>query len=286
MLIGGERGVLVTFHGVRGSTPCHGEDVQRYGGNTSCVSLAVPGQRPILFDLGTGLRYFGLTQPIDGTFRGACLLTHLHWDHAQGLPFFKPILAAGAELDIYGPVQPDGRTLDEAVRNFLSPPHVPVGIDALPGTIRIHDVGNTEFRIGDAEITSRLVPHVGNTLDSVTWNGVSIAYISDHQMPLDGSFAAGANVRELVQDVDLLIHDAQYTPEEFAEARLGPLHSEFAVWLAREGNVRRLALYHHDPVRDDTSMDALRSPAPRTGLGGGIDVFAAAEGLAIHLDPS
>lgn len=252
------------------------------------MSLAVPGQVPILFDLGTGLRYFGLTQPTDGTFRGACLLTHLHWDHAQGLPFFKPILAAGAELDIYGPVQPDGRTLDEAVRNFLSPPHFPVGIDALPGTIRIHDVGNTEFRIGDAEITSRLVPHVGNTLGfRVTWNGVSIAYISDHQMPLDGSFAAGANVRELVQDVDLLIHDAQYTPEEFAMKRdWGHCTPEFAVWLAREGNVRRLALYHHDPVRDDISMDALAARLHEQGSASGIDVFAAAEGLAMHLDPS
>ena len=75
----------VTFHGVRGSTPCHGDDIARYGGNTSCVSVDVPGADPIVFDLGTGLRYFGATQPQDGTFRGSCLLTHLHWDHTQGL---------------------------------------------------------------------------------------------------------------------------------------------------------------------------------------------------------
>ena len=78
----------VTFHGVRGSTPCHGEEIARYGGNTSCVSLDIPGHDPILFDLGTGLRYFGQELPVDEPFRGTCLLSHLHWDHIQGLPFF------------------------------------------------------------------------------------------------------------------------------------------------------------------------------------------------------
>ena len=101
----------VTFHGVRGSTPCHGDDIARYGGNTSCVSVDVPGADPIVFDLGTGLRYFGAGQPQDGTFRGSCLLTHLHWDHTQGLPFFTPMLRPGAEFDIYAPVQEDGRTV-------------------------------------------------------------------------------------------------------------------------------------------------------------------------------
>ena len=95
VFIGELVGVRVTFHGVRGSTPCHGDDIKRYGGNTSCVSLAIPGQRPIMFDLGTGARYFGATQPHDGSFNGVCLVSHLHWDHIQGLPFFTPDAAAG-----------------------------------------------------------------------------------------------------------------------------------------------------------------------------------------------
>ena len=98
----------VTFYGVRGSTPCHGEDTHKYGGNTSCVAVRIPGEPPIMFDLGTGARYFGATQLGGAPFRGTCLLSHLHWDHTQGLPFFTPILKPGAELDIYAPQQDTG----------------------------------------------------------------------------------------------------------------------------------------------------------------------------------
>jgi phosphoribosyl 1,2-cyclic phosphodiesterase len=86
--IGENTAMQVTFYGVRGSTPCCGDDTQRYGGNTSCVGVSVPGEQPLFFDLGTGARYFGTTMPHDGSFRGTCLLSHLHWDHTQGLPFF------------------------------------------------------------------------------------------------------------------------------------------------------------------------------------------------------
>jgi phosphoribosyl 1,2-cyclic phosphodiesterase len=102
----------VTFHGVRGSTPCQSDDIRRYGGNTSCVSVDAPGDDPLLLDMGTGLRYFGKQVPIDTLFRGNCLLTHLHWDHVQGLPFFAPLLREGSSLDVYGPTQDDGRTLE------------------------------------------------------------------------------------------------------------------------------------------------------------------------------
>ena len=88
-------GFDVTFHGVRGSTPCDGEEVARYGGNTSCVSVDIPGHDPLLFDLGTGLRYYGMAYKSSEPFRGSCLLTHLHWDHIQGLPFFTPLLRDG-----------------------------------------------------------------------------------------------------------------------------------------------------------------------------------------------
>ena len=252
------------------------------------MSLCVPGQDPILFDLGTGLRYFGATQPTDGSFRGHRLLTHLHWDHAQGLPFFKPILAAGAELDIYGPVQEDGRPLLDAVRSFLGPPHFPVPIDALPGHFRFHDVGNEEFRIGAATVRSRLIPHVGNTLGfRVTVAGVSIAYLPDHQMPLDGSFAAVDRVYELIEGVDLLIHDAQYTCEEFAVKRdWGHCTPEFALWLAGTAHVKRLALFHHDPVRNDAALDEVAERAVTYGRDHGFGVFAAAEGMSVVVAPT
>ena len=252
-------------------------------GNTSCVSLDVPGEPPILFDLGTGLRYFGKDQPSDGTFRGTCLLTHLHWDHAQGLPFFTPILRSGARLDVYGPAQDDGRPLADAVRTFLSPPHFPVPIEALPGTIEFHDLADHTFDLGSVRVTSRLIPHVGNTLGfRVEALGVSIAYLPDHQQPVDGSFSTVDNVHDLVDGVDLLIHDAQYTPEEFAQKRdWGHCTPEYALWLAKEAGVRRLALFHHDPVRDDNALDTLERCAKSFGSTAGFEAFAAFEGQSV-----
>jgi len=253
------------------------------------VSLAIPGEPPILFDLGTGLRYFGLDQPTDGSFRGTCLLTHLHWDHAQGLPFFAPILRPGAELDVYGPTQEDGRLLAHAVGTFLSPPHFPVAIDALPGRVRFCDLGDDDIRIGGVEVRSRLIPHVGNTLGfRVSVGGVSIAYLPDHQQPIDGSFSTVSNVRELIDDVDLLIHDAQFTPEEFARKRdWGHCTPEYALWLAREAGVKQLALFHHDPLRDDDALDSMERCSRAFATASGFEVFAAAEGqtLVVHSTP-
>jgi phosphoribosyl 1,2-cyclic phosphodiesterase len=282
--IGGHTALTVTFHGVRGSTPCHGDDISRYGGNTSCVSLSMPGNDPVIFDLGTGLRYFGRTQPTDGTFRGTCLLTHLHWDHTQGLPFFAPILAAGSQLDVYAPLQEEpGRTVKEAIGTFMQPPHFPISLEHLPGTLRFHDVGDTEFSIGDVDVMTRLIPHVGNTLGfRVTWNGRSVAYLSDHQMPHDGSFSMSAGARELVENADLVIHDSQYTPEEFAKkSDWGHCTVEYAIWLAASAKAKRLALYHHDPIRNDDAVDELALCAAQAGNRLGVEVFAASEGLSL-----
>jgi phosphoribosyl 1,2-cyclic phosphodiesterase len=273
---------------VRGSTPCHGDDIRRYGGNTSCVSVALPGEAPIVFDLGTGLRYFGMDQPLDGSFRGTCLLSHLHWDHTQGLPFFVPILRPGSVLEVFAPVQEDGRPSEDAIRAFMRPPHFPISLDDLPGTVNFTDVGDTEFDVGGARVMSRLVPHVGNSLGfRLTFAGVSIVYISDHQQPYDGSLAMSDGARDLAQGADLLIHDAQYTAEEFDLKRnWGHCTVDYALWLAAECKVKRLALFHHDPMRNDDWVDELAACAAIVGRAHGVEVIAAAEGdvLTIPLD--
>lgn len=275
----------VTFHGVRGSTPCHGDDIRRYGGNTSCVSVDAPGEDPLVFDLGTGLRYFGRTQPHDGSFHGTCLLTHLHWDHTQGLPFFVPILRPGATLEIIGPRQEDGSTVEAAMRNFMKPPHFPVALEQLPGRIAFRDVADDCFAIGGFHVMSRLIPHVGNTLGfRVQWRGVSVAYLSDHQQPHDGSHTVTAGALELVRGADLVIHDAQYTPSEFVhKSNWGHCTVDYAVWLAAEAGAKRLALFHHDPTRHDDAIDELWAAARATGERAGVEVFAAREGLQVEL---
>lgn len=279
--------ISVTFHGVRGSTPCHGPEIVRYGGNTSCVSLDVPGHDPILFDLGTGLRYFGLERAAGEPFRGTCLLSHLHWDHIQGLPFFAPLLRNSSEVLVYAPQQESGRTVRDVFVETVAPPLFPVDLDALPGSVRFRDITDDEFRIGDVEVIARLIPHVGNTCGyRVTWRGISVAYLSDHQMPLDGSHAVTDGALELCRDVDLLIHDAQFTPAEFAEKPdWGHCTIEYAIWLAAEAGARTLALFHHDPTHHDDEMDRIAVAAMACGDRNGLEVFAAAEGTTVQLVP-
>jgi phosphoribosyl 1,2-cyclic phosphodiesterase len=280
--------MTASFHGVRGSTPCHGSEIVRYGGNTSCVSLDIPGADPILFDLGTGLRYFGESHPRGVPFKGTCLLSHLHWDHIQGVPFFAPLLSSGSVVNVFGPSQSDGRTVEAVFAESIRPPLFPIDLAMLPGTMSFVDVGDDDFVIdggsaGDIKVMARVIPHIGRTLGfRVEWNGSSVAYLSDHQMPHDGSFAATDGARELCCDVDLLIHDAQYTPAEFAMKRdWGHCTIDFAVWLANESNVRRLALFHHDPSHHDERLDELFAVAVTDGARCGVDVFGATEGLTV-----
>ena len=275
----------VTFFGVRGSTPCHGDAVAKYGGNTSCVAVHVPGQGPLFFDLGTGARYLGDTHAQDGTFRGTCLLSHLHWDHTQGLPFFTPLHTAGSHLDVYAPAQEDGRSVADVVGQVIRPPLFPITIEQLPGTVTFHDTGDSEFRVGDVKVIARLVPHIGPTLGfRLEWQGRSIAYLSDHQQPYDGSFSVSDGAREIAEGADLLIHDSQYTNHEFAhKSTWGHCTIDYALWLAEHCKVRTLALFHHDPTRTDEMLDEVRRCALVTGERAGFSVFAASEGLTVEV---
>ena len=252
------------------------------------MGLVVSGEEPLVFDLGTGLRYCGDRIPATGPFKGTCLLTHMHWDHVQGLPFFVPTLRDGAYFDIYGPEQEDGRSVRDVFESIIKPPMFPVSVNSLPGTFVFHDVANDEFTIGGLDVMSRLVPHVGNTLGyRVSHRGTSVVYLPDHQMPEDGSMAITPGARELCEGADLLIHDAQYTPEEFAgKNNWGHCTMEYAVWVAIECRVKRLALFHHDPVRGDAALDEFLDRARRECEPHGIEVIAATENqtLAIPLN--
>jgi phosphoribosyl 1,2-cyclic phosphodiesterase len=274
--------VEIRFYGVRGSCPCPSEATRRYGGNTPCVVLTVAGEAPILFDLGTGLRYFGETQPLDGSFRGSALLTHVHWDHIQGLPFFPPADRPGAQLDVYGPPQAEGR-LGEVVGDLVRPPYFPVRIADLRGSIRFHDVTDETVSLGSAKVRVRPVPHTGATVGyRVEWDGVVVTYISDHQAPF-GLDAVADSVVDLAESADVLIHDAQYTSEEFAErAHWGHCTADFAVEVAQRAGVATLVLFHHDPSHDDDRLDELLVATRRSAGTSGPEIISAYEGLVLR----
>jgi len=256
----------------------------RYGGNTACVTLEEDGEDPIIFDLGTGLRFFGDTQPLDGTFRGSALVTHIHWDHVQGLPFFPPIHKEGARLDIYGPVQDDG-PLHKVFGEFMCPPYFPVHFSELEGHVWFHDVCTEDISIGSAKVKVRPVPHVGPTVGyRIELNGRSVAYVSDHQAP-PGLATVADDVLELADNVDVLIHDAQYTPAEFEKkADWGHCTIDYAVLVAKQAGAKKLVLFHHDPSHGDDQMDELLAQARCAATYAGVEsVDAAYEGMVIEL---
>ncbi|MFV0316034.1 MAG: MBL fold metallo-hydrolase [Microthrixaceae bacterium] len=276
----------MTFFGVRGSTPCSCESARRYGGNTSCVVVEQHGFPPILLDLGTGLRFFGVEGTHGHPFEATALVSHLHWDHVQGVPFFAPLLTDGSHLDFYGPRQED-LSLEQTVRGFLKPPYFPIGLDELPGRIDFHDLGADSFEVPGATVRSQWVPHVGPTLGyRIDCAEVSIAYVSDHQQPGTGSRQVDPGVIELCEGVDLLIHDAQYDEFEFSmRPDWGHCTVAYAVEVAARSGASQLALFHHDPSHSDERIDELTGEAVRLGDHLGVpEVIAAAEGLTISYE--
>jgi phosphoribosyl 1,2-cyclic phosphodiesterase len=282
--------MTVTFHGVRGSTPCDGEQLARYGGNTSCVALECEGQPPIVFDLGTGLRNYGTQLMENGNaagFQGAMLLSHLHWDHVQGLPFFVPLHIPGNVVDIYGPRQQDG-PLAEVFEGMMRPPYFPIRPDQLEGAVLFHDAGDDDFPVHDAKVRSRWIRHVGPTLGyRVDWHGVTVAYLSDHGQGCgvgQSDDFIPDEVLELCDGVDLLIHDAQHTPSEFeAKRHWGHCTVDYALHVAKQSGARTVALFHHDPAHGDDEVDRLeREAQDNSAAMDGAEVVAAAEGMVLR----
>lgn len=252
------------------------------------MAVTVGDEPPIVLDLGTGLRPLGRElesrhgseTPIEMT----ALLTHLHWDHIIGLPFCTPLLKAGTRMDVYGPPQVGG-TLHDVIDRVVIPPFFPVQVKELHGSIDFHEVDEDVLAIGSAKVVVRRVPHVGTTLGyRIEADGASVAYVSDHQTPDDRQTVA-PSVLELCDGADLLIHDAQYTDEEFlTKSTWGHSTVGYAVHVAAEAGVRRLSLYHHDPDHTDEILDRIADSAAKAPGADQLEtVSAAAEGSTVDL---
>ncbi|MGZ6741868.1 MAG: MBL fold metallo-hydrolase [Nocardioides sp.] len=280
--------MLVTFCGVRGSTPAPGAPFVRYGGHTSCVALSLPGEPPhLVLDAGTGLT--AATKLLAGEpFDGSILVGHLHWDHTHGMPFFAGGTAAGSRVAIHIPAQ--GEDAEAVLERAVSPPHFPVTPSALGPGWSFTGLEEGSHTIEGYDVLAREIPHKGGRAFGyrVERAGTSLAYLSDHSPTAYGPGPDGLGERHeaalaLAAGVDVLIHDSQHLAAQFPDVEyLGHASVEYAVELAREAGARAYALYHHDPARTDDEVDEMVEHARRVARGD-LEVFSAYEGLTLDL---
>ncbi len=255
-------GFRIKFWGVRGSIACPSPDHIRYGGNTSCVEMEIAGNR-LVFDAGTGIRSLGQDLLSSGANDVKLLLTHTHWDHINGFPFFMPAYDPNSSLHILaGHLKQRGATIHDVLSTLMDNPTFPVPLEAMQAKVKTED-----FQAGeDLEIfktvnirTAPLNHPNGATAYRVEWEGKAVCYVTDteHRPGEDD-----LNILGLIEGADLVIYDSTYTEEEFAH-KIGWGHSTWneGSRLCRMAGVKRLAIFHHDPDHDDNFMDKVAEDA-------------------------
>ncbi len=295
----------ICFWGTRGSIAKPGPTTVKYGGNTSCVEVWSAAGTLTVLDCGTGAHGLGQALLKSGAspLRGHILISHTHWDHIQGMPFFAPLFEPSNEWDIYAPGGSSG-SLKETLATQMQHAYFPVGLEQLEATIRYHDLTEGTFTVGDIRIVSQYLNHPALTLGyRLEADGVSVVYATDHEPHSFGSALGGSQPGtssrvvhpgdrrhvDFLAGADLVIHDAQYTEAEYP-AQLGWGHSpiERVVDDAVAAGVKRLALFHHDPLREDDALEQIVMLARRrvSGMGSRMEVCAAAEGVHVELAPA
>ena len=249
----------VTLWGTRGSQAAPGPETVRYGGNTSCVEIEVDAESRVVLDAGTGLRRLGAMLP-GAVRRVDVLLTHLHMDHIQGLGFFGPLFRPDFEVHIWGPGSARAE-LRERLTRYMSPPLFPVRLPELPCELHVHDLREGCVEVPGVIVRTALVCHPGPTVGfRLDTTNASLAYLPDHEPALAcEGFAKSpqwCSGFDLADDVDVLIHDAQYDDVEYRQ-RIGWGHSTLrhAVEFAQLANAKQLMPFHYDPSHDDHTLD-------------------------------
>lgn len=284
----------IQFWGTRGSIPSPGKKTVRYGGNTPCVEIRTDAGWLVILDAGTGIRELGMSllDRSDGApVEGDIFLTHAHWDHIQGIPFFAPIFQRGNHFTIWGS-QSLERSVDRVVRDQMSPVVFPVSFEELDARIDFSTIAAGERRSGRGyEVQAFEVQHPGGALGyrfSAPGSSHALVYVSDNEVGAPEKYANAPDWRgqflEFVHGATVLVHDTMYTTEEYDHHR-GWGHSTYrdAVEVALEAEVGTLVLFHHEPRRSDDELDQRidECRALVRSRGGALQVLGAAEGLTL-----
>ncbi len=294
----------VRFWGTRGSIATPGPSTLHYGGNTSCVEVVTNAGRRLILDCGTGARPLGtwLMEHAPPPIRATILLSHTHWDHIQGFPFFMPLFVAGNEFTVCAPQGVD-RSLSDVLAGQMEFTYFPVELGQLPARIQYQELSEDIHELDGLRVTAQLLRHPATALGyRIEADGAVVVYLCDHE-PFSAAVwpdgVVGTRIEDLahlgdrwhaafMKHADLLIHDAQYTPEEYpAKKDWGHSTFEYAVELAAVADVRQLALTHHDPAHDDQQIAEIeqRARALARKRNFALHVFCAYEGCDLAVAP-
>jgi phosphoribosyl 1,2-cyclic phosphodiesterase len=279
--------VRVRIWGCRGSLPSPGASKLRYGGDTTCVEVRLADGTLIVLDAGTGIREFGVAG-CNGVKSVHLLLTHLHMDHVEGFPFFSPLWSPDTELHIWGPPSPM-LSLKERLAKYMSPPLFPIDLHDVPASTTFHDLPPEPWTIGSATVLASAVEHPGPTMGyRIEENGRVFAFMPDHEPAALGDFANESpdwiDGFAIAENADVLMHDAQYTDDEYGSRR-GWGHSSFAdaVAYAQVTGTKKLLLFHHDPTHDDATLEEMQRGAQQLWEASDDRPALAAAGMTIEL---
>jgi phosphoribosyl 1,2-cyclic phosphodiesterase len=276
----------VTFHGVRGSVPSPGPQTSRYGGNTSCVEVRLSDGSTLALDAGTGMRELGkILVREERTSPVHLFLSHTHWDHVMGLPFFAPLYDKNNHLVVY-PLANEAQ--ERFQRNIFDDIHFPVSVNDIPSKVEFARPEGEEWRVGSARVRRILLNHPGGAQGFRVEDddGSSMAYLTDNEIAAGNPIVTVDQLARFADGVSLLIHDSQYIPADMPHKR-GFGHSlvEDVLKLGQFARPNQLVLFHHDPDRSDEALDQIgtRSKQWLAENAKGVDLLVAHEGLTLDL---